>query len=68
MVATMVRKDTTWRLYETCADRCILLNLGYKPLGLREIQPGVFDNTEIFNIPKFIPAYVKLTCKTGNDN
>jgi isopenicillin N synthase-like dioxygenase len=26
-------------------------------LGLREIRPGVFDNTEIFNIPKFIPAY-----------
>lgn len=26
---------------------------GYKPLGLREIRPGVFDNTEIFNIPKF---------------
>ncbi|EXF84185.1 flavonol synthase [Colletotrichum fioriniae PJ7] len=30
---------------------------GYKPFGLREIRPGVFDNTEIFNIPKFIPAY-----------
>lgn len=30
---------------------------GYKPLGLREIQPGIFDNTEIFNIPKFIPEY-----------
>ncbi|KAF4774862.1 flavonol synthase [Colletotrichum scovillei] len=30
---------------------------GYKPLGLREIRPGIFDNTEIFNIPKFIPAY-----------
>lgn len=30
---------------------------GYKPLGLREIRPGVFDNTEIFNIPKFIPTY-----------
>jgi isopenicillin N synthase-like dioxygenase len=30
---------------------------GYKPLGIREIRPGVFDNTEIFNIPKFIPAY-----------
>ncbi|TQS32193.1 hypothetical protein Golomagni_07500 [Golovinomyces magnicellulatus] len=36
---------------------------GYKPLGLRggsdklqEIRPGVFDNTEIYNIPKFIPA------------
>lgn len=30
---------------------------GYKPLGLREISPGVFDNTKIFNIPKFIPSY-----------
>ncbi len=30
---------------------------GYKPLGLREVKPGVFDNTEIFNIPKFIPEY-----------
>ncbi|KAL2862501.1 putative oxidoreductase, 2OG-Fe(II) oxygenase family [Aspergillus lucknowensis] len=29
---------------------------GYKPAGLREIAPGVFDNTEIYNIPKFIPA------------
>ncbi|OQD86073.1 hypothetical protein PENANT_c008G04769 [Penicillium antarcticum] len=29
---------------------------GYKPTGLREISPGVFDKTEIFNIPKFIPA------------
>lgn len=29
---------------------------GYKPLGLREIRPGVKDNTEIYNIPKFIPA------------
>ncbi|KAI1811472.1 Clavaminate synthase-like protein [Poronia punctata] len=28
---------------------------GYKPLGLREIRPGIFDNTEIYNIPKFIP-------------
>ncbi|PKK44881.1 hypothetical protein CI102_9483 [Trichoderma harzianum] len=30
---------------------------GYKPLGLREVAPGIFDNTEIYNIPKFIPAY-----------
>ncbi|SPO06250.1 related to iron/ascorbate family oxidoreductases [Cephalotrichum gorgonifer] len=29
---------------------------GYKPLGLREVSPGIFDNTEIYNIPKFIPA------------
>ncbi|ETS75196.1 hypothetical protein PFICI_13680 [Pestalotiopsis fici W106-1] len=28
---------------------------GYKPLGLREVRPGVHDNTEIYNIPKFIP-------------
>ncbi|KAK8052276.1 Oxoglutarate/iron-dependent dioxygenase [Apiospora rasikravindrae] len=28
---------------------------GYKPVGLREIRPGIFDNTEIYNIPKFIP-------------
>ncbi|KAF2446408.1 2OG-Fe(II) oxygenase superfamily protein [Karstenula rhodostoma CBS 690.94] len=28
---------------------------GYKPLGLREMRPGVNDNTEIYNIPKFIP-------------
>ncbi|KAL2064207.1 hypothetical protein VTL71DRAFT_4701 [Oculimacula yallundae] len=30
---------------------------GYKPLGIREIAPGHFDNTEIYNIPKFIPEY-----------
>lgn len=30
---------------------------GYKPLGLREIKPGHFDNTEIYNIPKFLPAF-----------
>ncbi|KAL2273551.1 hypothetical protein FJTKL_04452 [Diaporthe vaccinii] len=30
---------------------------GYKTLGLREIKPGIFNNTEIFNIPKFIPAF-----------
>ncbi|KAI1379611.1 Clavaminate synthase-like protein [Hypoxylon crocopeplum] len=30
---------------------------GYKPLGLREVKPGVYDNTEIYNIPKFIPAF-----------
>ena len=28
---------------------------GYKPLGLREVRPGIQDNTEIYNIPKFIP-------------
>ncbi|CAK7237402.1 hypothetical protein SEUCBS140593_009948 [Sporothrix eucalyptigena] len=30
---------------------------GYKPLGLRQVAPGIADNTEIYNIPKFIPAY-----------
>jgi len=30
---------------------------GYKPLGLREIKPGIRENTEIYNIPKFIPEY-----------
>lgn len=30
---------------------------GYKPLGLREIAPGQFDNTEIYNIPKFTTQY-----------
>ncbi|RAL61058.1 hypothetical protein DID88_010399 [Monilinia fructigena] len=30
---------------------------GYKPLGHREIAPGQFDNTEIYNIPKFINQY-----------
>lgn len=29
---------------------------GYKPLGLRQVRPGIQDNTEIYNIPKFIPA------------
>lgn len=28
---------------------------GYKPLGLREVRPGIQDNTEIYNIPKWIP-------------
>lgn len=32
---------------------------GYKPLGLREIVPGIFDNTEIYNIPKFIPSALR---------
>ncbi|KAI1608877.1 hypothetical protein EDD36DRAFT_95866 [Exophiala viscosa] len=30
---------------------------GYKPLATREIRPGILDNTEIYNIPKFIPEY-----------
>ncbi|ERT02928.1 hypothetical protein HMPREF1624_01232 [Sporothrix schenckii ATCC 58251] len=32
---------------------------GYKPLGLREVTPGITDNTEIYNIPKFIPAHAE---------
>lgn len=28
---------------------------GYKPLGIREVRPGIQDNTEIYNIPKWIP-------------
>ncbi len=30
---------------------------GYKPEGLREIRPGIRDNTEIYNIPKFTRQY-----------
>jgi isopenicillin N synthase-like dioxygenase len=30
---------------------------GYKPIGLRELKPGVKENTEIYNIPKFTPDY-----------
>ncbi|WYZ39870.1 hypothetical protein EsH8_IV_000211 [Colletotrichum jinshuiense] len=41
---------------------------GYKPLGLREVRPGVFDNTEIFNIPKFIPAYERPQPEVINQN
>ncbi|KAI9733989.1 MAG: hypothetical protein M1834_002646 [Cirrosporium novae-zelandiae] len=32
---------------------------GYKPLGIRELKPGHYDNTEIYNIPKFIPEYTR---------
>ncbi|KAK4903786.1 hypothetical protein LTR66_017977, partial [Elasticomyces elasticus] len=28
---------------------------GYKPSGTKEIVAGIFDNTEVYNIPKFIP-------------
>ncbi|OTA99785.1 hypothetical protein M426DRAFT_268787 [Hypoxylon sp. CI-4A] len=41
---------------------------GYKPLGLREIRPGVFDNTEIYNIPKFIPAFERPHPEVINAN
>ncbi|RFU81275.1 oxoglutarate iron-dependent dioxygenase [Trichoderma arundinaceum] len=41
---------------------------GYKPLGLREISPGIWDNTEIFNIPKFIPAYDRPQPEIINQN
>ncbi|KAK3326976.1 hypothetical protein B0T19DRAFT_383559 [Cercophora scortea] len=30
---------------------------GYKPLGISEIQPGIYDNIELYNIPKFTPLY-----------
>lgn len=30
---------------------------GYKPAGIREIKPGINDNTEIYNIPKFTADY-----------
>ncbi|EXJ91366.1 hypothetical protein A1O1_04478 [Capronia coronata CBS 617.96] len=32
---------------------------GYKPAGLRELKPGIKDNTEIYNIPKFTPEYAR---------
>ncbi|KAI1077058.1 hypothetical protein F5B20DRAFT_280671 [Whalleya microplaca] len=41
---------------------------GYKPLGLREVRPGVHDNTEIYNIPKFIPAYERPHPAVINEN
>lgn len=30
---------------------------GWKPAGTRNLIPGVKDNFEIYNIPKFIPAH-----------
>ncbi|KAI0152142.1 Clavaminate synthase-like protein [Hypoxylon sp. NC0597] len=41
---------------------------GYKPLGLREVKPGVYDNTEIYNIPKFIPAFERPHPEVINRN
>ncbi|KAK0121924.1 hypothetical protein ONS95_010199 [Cadophora gregata] len=41
---------------------------GYKPLGIREIAPGYFDNTEIYNIPKFIPQYDRSHPSLIKDN
>ncbi|KAL6247330.1 hypothetical protein RBB50_005676 [Rhinocladiella similis] len=32
---------------------------GYKPLGTREVKPGIRDNTEIYNIPKFTRQYTR---------
>jgi isopenicillin N synthase-like dioxygenase len=29
--------------------------IGYKPFGLREVKPGVPENTEVYNIPRFGP-------------
>ncbi|KAJ5162109.1 hypothetical protein N7492_007501 [Penicillium capsulatum] len=41
---------------------------GYKPMGLREIVPGVYDNTEIYNIPKFTPEYERAHPDIVNNN
>ncbi|KAI1176049.1 2OG-Fe(II) oxygenase superfamily protein [Nemania sp. FL0916] len=41
---------------------------GYKPLGLREVRPGIFDNTEIYNIPKFIPELDRAHPEVINQN
>jgi hypothetical protein len=30
---------------------------GWKPAGIRELLPGIRDNFEIYNIPKFIPEH-----------
>lgn len=32
---------------------------GYKPMGIRQVKSGIFDNVEIYNVPKFIPAYAR---------
>ncbi|KAH8803565.1 hypothetical protein F5884DRAFT_847287 [Xylogone sp. PMI_703] len=31
--------------------------IGYKPAGLREVVPGIGENTEVYNVPKFIADY-----------
>lgn len=41
---------------------------GYKPLGLREVAPGIFDNTEIYNIPKFTPHFERPHPEVVNEN
>ncbi|KAI1433165.1 hypothetical protein GGR50DRAFT_520775 [Xylaria sp. CBS 124048] len=41
---------------------------GYKPIGLRELRPGIFDNTEMYNIPKFIPELERAHPDVINDN
>ncbi|KAI1269219.1 hypothetical protein F5Y18DRAFT_423463 [Xylariaceae sp. FL1019] len=41
---------------------------GYKPRGIREVRPGIYDNTEIFNIPKFIPELERAQPQVINDN
>jgi isopenicillin N synthase-like dioxygenase len=41
---------------------------GYKPLGLREIPPGQFDNTEIYNIPKYITQHERPHPTVIKDN
>ncbi|GJC80936.1 UPF0676 protein C1494.01 [Colletotrichum liriopes] len=49
------------------------LPLDRRPLEIpadlkKEVRPGVFDNTEIFNIPKFIPAYERPQPEVINEN
>jgi isopenicillin N synthase-like dioxygenase len=41
---------------------------GYKPMGLRELAPGIFDNTQVYNIPKFIPTYEQEHPQIIKDN
>lgn len=33
---------------------------GYKPAGMRELVPGVKDNYELYNVPKFTPQHADM--------
>lgn len=33
---------------------------GYKPAGTRELVPGVKDNYELYNVPKFTAAHANM--------
>lgn len=33
---------------------------GYKPAGTRELVPGVRDNYELYNVPKFTPRHAAM--------